>query len=282
MRSTIGPLHLVVLGLTAASRTRTVGRSPQRRSTLETPPEAAPRPPTRTPEPADAETARRTDSQLRVTPSRDRESAGPSEPSETREGAGAEESERHDPGSRGGPRDGREVGTQAHEARGDRRARAEDPQGARRRLRGQLYRRGDPRPDVRATLDAAGRAPVRRDHLGIPHRRHQQRDRQERVRDFLQPLPVGGTSAPECRRPRSSPPTKSATTRPGFRQPHPAPRWPTGPIAASAPTRSQRLPVRTRAPSQHTAPRPSAPNPNPLLRAPPLYTALPHLICTRR
>ena len=46
----------------------------------------------------------------------------PPEPSETRGGAGAEETERHDPGSRGGPRDGREDDTQAREGGGSRRS----------------------------------------------------------------------------------------------------------------------------------------------------------------
>ena len=63
-----------------------------------------------------------------------------------------------------------------------RRSGAQAPQGPRGRLRSELHRRGHPRPDVRAPLDAPGRPPVRRDHLGVPHRRHHQRDGQDRVR----------------------------------------------------------------------------------------------------
>ena len=61
---------------------------------------------------------------------------------------------------------------QAREGGGTEGERGEDPQGTRGHLRGQLHRRGDPRPDVRAPLDAPGRPPVRRDHLGAPHGRH--------------------------------------------------------------------------------------------------------------
>ena len=35
---------------------------------------------------------------------------------------------------------------------------------------------------VRAPLDAAGRPPLRRDHLGVPHREHRERERQDRLR----------------------------------------------------------------------------------------------------
>ena len=54
--------------------------------------------------------------------------------------------------------------------------------GPRRPVRRQLHRRGHPRPDLRAPLDPPGRPPLRRDHLGVPHRRHLERVRQERVR----------------------------------------------------------------------------------------------------
>ena len=176
IRSGGTPLYLVVLGLTGASQPRRVERSPQRRTTLETPPEAAPRPTTRTPGTSDAETARRTDSQLRVTPSRDRESAVPSVPSETR--GGRERRRRNEMTQvrevvpvmdvKTTPKRSKAVAT----TKATRRPRDEDPQGARGRVRGQLHGRGDPRPDVRAPLDAAGRPPVRRDPVGIPHRRH--------------------------------------------------------------------------------------------------------------
>ena len=66
----------------------------------------------------------------------------------------------------------------AHTAADDRRPHARP----RRPVRCQLHRRRRPRPDLRAPLDPPGRPSLRRDHLGVPDRRHRQRVGQERLR----------------------------------------------------------------------------------------------------
>ena len=72
-----------------------------------------------------------------------------------------------------------------------------------------LHRRRHPRPDLRAPLDPPGRPPLRRDHLGVPHGRHRQRERQERLRAEGRRGPRrSGASSP----PTSSCPSTSAAT----------------------------------------------------------------------
>ena len=184
------PLHLVFLGLTLGDQRRTVCGSPDRTET----PNSAPRrpsPPARSgPQDYPVAATARTMRQLRRSPHR--QDGGESRWLEGMATAVPVMDEQDDSARPTGPRPPRPEPSPRRPVR--------------RLLRRHGGRRQDPgpRPDLRAPLDPPGRPSLRRDHLGVPDRRHRQRIGQ-----------VASSSRRTSRSPTSgasSPPTSSSAS----------------------------------------------------------------------
>ena len=195
------PLHLVVLALTTATHRRIVLEVAHSTETPEPRPAIGTirRPGARPQEPSDTLTTRRT----RQLPRRDAKRRSNRWP-EARPAA-SPSTTRSSP-SRRPPQAGA-----AHDR----------PPPPRRPLRRELRRHGSQRqarqgPDLRAPLDPPGRPSLRRDHLGVPDRRHRQRDRQERLRAEGRRGPQLLVPARHERR-RSASTSAATSTRPSAR-----------------------------------------------------------------
>ena len=125
-------------------------------------------------------------------------------------------------------------------------------------VRRQLRRHGTGRqhprqgPDLRAPLDPPGRPSLRRDHLGVPDRRHRQRIRQDR--SSSRRTSRSPTSGPSSRPTSSCPSTSAATSAPRSARPPSA----SSSTASSTRSRPGRRPSTTSRPTRTS--RPSRPS----------------------